>query len=74
MIISCPDCGEESGVTHGDQVFEIAVCDLCKAYQAEIDAGIRCRDGVLKTEHCRYCQRRLDQMIDADIEFQKRNI
>lgn len=29
MIYSCPECGKESGVTHGDQLFTVELCETC---------------------------------------------
>ena len=34
-IIACPICGRESGVTHGDQLFEKQICDECLAIEEE---------------------------------------
>lgn len=31
MIYSCPICGKESGVTHGDQLWVSEVCEECQA-------------------------------------------
>lgn len=30
MIISCPFCGREYGVTSGDQTFMTALCEACR--------------------------------------------
>jgi hypothetical protein len=35
MIIHCPICGKEDGVTHGDQLWKDTVCEDCKKWLEE---------------------------------------
>jgi hypothetical protein len=57
MIYSCPICGNESGVTHGDQPWTEEVCEECLQQFGEEE----CKKEVLRIH-----QRQIEKMVEAD--------